>query len=72
MEGGPIALVRNGDRIRIDIPARTMNLLVDDAELASRKAAWIKPPAKITKGWLGRYAHLVTSAHRGAVLTLPE
>ena len=72
MEGGPIAWVRTGDRIRIDIPARSMNLLVDEAELDRRRTAWIKPKPKITKGWLGRYAHLVTSANRGAVLALPE
>jgi dihydroxy-acid dehydratase len=72
MEGGPIGLVRDGDRIRIDIPARSMNLLVDEAELARRQAAWVRPAAKITKGWLGRYAHLVTSADKGAILVLPE
>jgi dihydroxy-acid dehydratase len=72
MEGGPIALVRSGDRVRIDIPARSINVLVEPAELDRRRAAWVKPKAKIVKGWLGRYAHLVTSAHRGAVLALPE
>ncbi|MDD2709364.1 MAG: dihydroxy-acid dehydratase [Verrucomicrobiae bacterium] len=71
-EGGPIALVKNGDVIRIDIPQRSITLKVDDAELARRRAAWIKPPAKINKGWLGRYCRLVTSASKGAVLTLPE
>jgi len=45
---------------------------VDEAELARRQAAWVRPAAKITKGWLGRYAHLVTSADKGAVLVLPE
>ena len=72
MESGPIGLVQDGDRIRIDIPARSMELLVDDGELARRRAAWVKPPLKILKGWLGRYAHLVTSANRGAVLVLPN
>ena len=72
MEGGPIALVNSGDRIRIDIPARSLNVLVDAAELARRKSAWVKPKPKITTGWLGRYAHLVTSANKGAVLALPE
>ncbi len=72
MEGGPIAFVQSGDRIRIDIPARTMNVLVDEAELARRKVAWTKPAPKIRKGWLGRYASLVTSANRGAVLALPD
>jgi len=72
MEGGPIGLVRNGDRIRIDIPARTMDMVVPEAELERRRAEWTKPRPKITKGWLGRYAHLVTSADRGAILVLPE
>jgi dihydroxy-acid dehydratase len=71
MEGGPIGLVRQGDRIRIDIPNRTMDVLVDPEELARRQAAWTQPPAKITRGWLGRYAHLVTSADKGAILVLP-
>ncbi|BDU74095.1 dihydroxy-acid dehydratase [Mesoterricola silvestris] len=71
MEGGPIGLVRDGDRVRIDIPARTLDVLVDDGELARRRAAWVRPAPKITRGWLGRYAHLVTSASRGAVLELP-
>jgi len=72
IDGGPIALVQPGDRIRIDIPARTMNVLVDDAELERRRAAWARPPLKITKGWLGRYSAMVTSASRGAILVLPE
>jgi len=71
-EGGPIALVHNGDRIRIDIPARKMELLVEPAELARRQASWKKPKPKISTGWLGRYSRLVTSANRGAVLALPE
>ena len=71
-EGGPIALVHNGDRILIDIPRRTLTLMVDDAELARRKAQWVQPPAEINRGWLGRYSRLVTSASKGAVLTLPE
>jgi len=70
-DGGPIALVQSGDRIRIDIPARRMDLLVDPAELARRQAAWTRPALKITKGWLGRYAQMVTSASTGAVLTQP-
>ena len=72
MEGGPIALVESGDRIRIDIPARSLNVLLDEAELARRRKAWTKPRPRIATGWLGRYACLVTSANRGAVLALPE
>jgi len=72
MEGGPIALVRTGDRVRIDIPARTLDILVDGEELERRRAGWVRPAPKITRGWLGRYAHLVTSASRGAVMELPR
>jgi dihydroxy-acid dehydratase len=71
-EGGPIALVANGDTILIDIPRRTITLKVDDATLAQRRAAWKKPAPKISTGWLGRYCRLVTSASKGAVLALPE
>ncbi|TLM68998.1 MAG: dihydroxy-acid dehydratase [Deltaproteobacteria bacterium] len=66
-EGGPIALVRDGDRIRLDIPQRRLELLVDDAELARRQAEWSAPEPKIKTGWLARYAKVVTSAHTGAV-----
>lgn len=68
MEGGPIALIRNGDRIRIDITKRTVDLLVSDADLAKRLAVWKKPQPKIKKGWLSRYAKLVSSAGTGAVM----
>jgi dihydroxy-acid dehydratase len=71
-EGGPIALVKNGDKILIDIPNRKLTLKVSDAEMEARRAAWKKPPFKINTGWLGRYSRLVTSADKGAVLTLPE
>ncbi len=67
-EGGPIALVQDGDPIRVDVPARTLDLLVDEAELARRKAAWKPPEPKFKRGWLARYQRLVTSAARGAVL----
>jgi dihydroxy-acid dehydratase len=65
--GGPIALLKDGDIIEIDIPSRKINALVDDAELAKRKAAW-KPPKKNISGYLSRYAKLVGSAAHGAVL----
>ena len=68
MEGGPIALVRDGDRVRIDLPARRMDLLVGPAELDRRRGGWTRPAPKITRGWLGRYARQVGSASRGAVL----
>jgi dihydroxy-acid dehydratase len=66
-EGGPIALVEDGDKIRLDIPNRKLELLVDETELAKRRSAWRVPEAKIKTGWLARYAKVVTSANTGAV-----
>ncbi len=68
-EGGPIALVEEGDRILLDIPNRRLELLVDDATLAARRANWQAPPPKIRSGWLARYAKVVTSANTGAITT---
>ena len=68
MEGGPIALIEDGDMISIDIPNRKLELLVSDEELAARKAAWKQPEPKVKMGYLSRYARLVTSANTGAVL----
>ncbi len=67
-QGGPIAFVEEGDQIAIDIPSCKIELLVDDDTLAARKAAWACPEPKIKTGYLARYAKLVTSAARGAVL----
>ena len=67
VDGGPIALVADGDRVRIDIPNRTLDLLVDDAELAARRAAWVPLPPRYDRGVLAKYAKLVGSASRGAV-----
>jgi dihydroxy-acid dehydratase len=64
-EGGPIAVVRNGDQIEIDIPGKKLNLLVSNQELKKRLSQW-KPPKKKLKGYLKRYARLVTSANTGA------
>ncbi|HEY8668336.1 MAG TPA: dihydroxy-acid dehydratase, partial [Tepidisphaeraceae bacterium] len=64
--------VQPGDMIEIDIPARKLHLHVSDEELAKRKAAWKRHPAKITYGYLARYASQVTSADTGAVLRRPE
>jgi dihydroxy-acid dehydratase len=64
-EGGPIAAVRNGDPIEIDIPGKRLNLLIPDAELKKRLSQW-KPPKKQLKGYLKRYASLVRSASTGA------
>ena len=66
--GGPIALVEEGDRIHIDIPNHTIELLVDPETLAERREKWVCPPPKITTGYLARYARLVSSADKGAVL----
>jgi len=66
-EGGPIALVQEGDRIRIDIPAKTLTLLVEEAELARRRQAWQPPEPKIKHGYAARYSRLVSSGSRGAV-----
>ncbi len=68
MEGGLIGLVEEGDAIKVDITGKKLELLVDEAELAARRKAYVKPEPKITKGYLGRYAKLVTSANTGAVL----
>ena len=66
--GGVIALVKEGDRIRIDIPACEIALLVSDEELARRRAAWVCPEPKVKTGYLARYAKLVSSADQGAIL----
>ncbi len=66
--GGPIALVRDGDEIELDIPARRLELRVDEEELAARRAGWAEPAPRVRGGWLLRYARLVTSANTGAVL----
>jgi len=68
MEGGPIALVQNDDLISIDIPNRSLQLLVSEEELEKRRQAWVRPEPKVKSGYLARYAKLVTSASKGAVL----
>lgn len=68
MAGGPIAYVQDGDIIDIDIPARKLNVLISDEEMAKRKANWVKPEPKVKTGYLSRYAKLTTSANTGAVL----
>jgi len=67
VDGGPIALVKNGDRIRIDIKARTLDLLVDEKELVERRKSFKPLPPRYTSGVLGKYVKLVGSASRGAV-----
>ena len=63
--GGPLALVRTGDRIRLDVPARSLQLLVPDEELAQRRAAWQPPPPAATRGYTRLYQQHVTQAHEG-------
>ncbi len=67
--GGPIALVKDGDIIEIDIPANTIMLKISDEEMAKRKAEWQPREPKITTGYLARYAKLVSSGAQGAVLS---
>ncbi len=66
--GGPIALVKEGDIISINIPQNTLDVKVSDEEMAERKAAWQPREPKITTGYLARYRELVTSGNRGAIL----
>jgi dihydroxy-acid dehydratase len=66
-DGGPIAFVQDGDRIRLDLRARTLDLLVEDEELARRREGWTPLPPRYTTGVLGKYAKLVSSAAQGAV-----
>lgn len=66
--GGPIALIREGDEVTIDIPANTITMAVSDEELARRRAEWTPRAPRITTGYLARYAKLVTSGMSGAVL----
>ena len=70
--GGPIALVQEGDRIRVDIPNTRLELLVSDEELEKRRAQWQPKEPKVTTGYLARYASMVTSGNRGAVLEIPK
>ena len=70
--GGPIALVEEGDIIKIDIPGLSLELDVPDEVLAERKAKWQPREPKVTTGYLARYASMVTSGNRGAVLEIPE
>ncbi len=68
-EGGPIALVADGDKILLDVPRRRLDLLVDDAEMERRRSGWKRPAPHYTSGALAKYAALVSGADRGAVCT---
>ena len=63
-----IGLIEEGDVIAIDIPSGKLELKVDDATLAKRREAWVCPPPNVPKGYLARYAKLVSSANKGAVV----
>ena len=67
VDAGPIAFVRDGDLIRVDIAARSLDLLVDEAELSSRRSGWEPLPPRYTRGVLAKYSRLVRSAAEGAV-----
>ena len=67
VDGGPIAFVRDGDQIRIDVHELALDLLVDDAEIAKRRASWVPNPPRYTSGVLGKYARLVQGADTGAI-----
>ncbi|MCE5333239.1 MAG: dihydroxy-acid dehydratase [Desulfobacteraceae bacterium] len=67
--GGPIALIKEGDQIHIDIPNKKIDLLVDAAVLEERRKAWTPPEPRVKTGCLARYARLVTSGSHGAILT---
>ncbi|MGQ9610067.1 MAG: dihydroxy-acid dehydratase [bacterium] len=68
MEGGPIAIIKDGDKISIDIPNRKLDLLVDESEIKERLSKWSPPEPRFKRGYLARYAKLVTSAGTGAVM----
>lgn len=70
--GGPIALVQEGDIIKINIPENKIDMVVSDEELAKRRANWTPREPKVTTGYLARYASLVTSGNRGAILEIPK
>ena len=68
--GGPIALVREGDEVELDIPNQRLTILVSEEEMARRRAGWTPPAPRATEGYLARYASLVSSASEGAILQL--
>ena len=72
MQGGPIAVVQDGDEISIDVLAGTIHLHVTDDELQRRLANWQQPEPKVKRGYLNLYARLATSADKGAILAFPD
>jgi dihydroxy-acid dehydratase len=69
MQGGPLAIVREGETIAVDIPAQTITLDLPEAEIESRLQAWQPPAPKITNGYMARYARQVASAAQGAIVS---
>ena len=69
MQGGPLAIVDEGDPIRIDIPEKTITLELPAAEIEKRRAAWQPPAPRITSGYMARYARQVASAAKGAIVS---
>ena len=67
-EGGPLAIVKDGDMITIDIPERNLHLHISDSEIHARTAEWKRPEPKFKKGYLALYAHLAESADKGAII----
>lgn len=67
-QGGPIAFVCEGDRIKIDIPACTIDLLVDEKTMNERREQWVRPEPAVRKGYIARYAKQVSDASKGAIL----
>ena len=70
--GGPIALIEEGDIISISIPELKLEVKVSDEEMAARKAKWQPREPRVTTGYLARYAAMVTSGNRGAILEVPK
>ena len=70
--GGPIGLVKEGDIIKIDIPNLKLELDISEEEMAKRKQEWQPREPKVTTGYLARYASMVTSGNRGAILEIPK
>ena len=69
-EGGPIAIVKDGDRVCIDIESRRLDLLVPQEEIEARLKEWKRPTPKFTRGWLGLYCKLAASGSKGAIMDL--
>jgi dihydroxy-acid dehydratase len=67
VDGGPIAFLRDGDTVRIDVPGRRIDMLVDEAEIARRRAGWKLPEPRYSTGVLAKYARLVNGADKGAI-----